>query len=319
MEVLALDVTDPAQVARAAEQAPDVSVLINNAGVSTYQSLTTGEMDKIRLEMDTHFYGSLNMVRAFAPVLGANGGGAILSVLSVLSWLTFEGATVYGAAKAAEWSLTDGIRLELAPQGTLVTGLHVGAVDTDMMAGWDIPKNDPADVVRAGLDGLAADRQEVLADDAAVQAKGEPRHRSTLPLRAGRGADELNRIGASRSSATIPFGSPVWRSRWKYSKNTVPPGSAAACAREELAAVSRLLRCPAIAEVEQYGVEQVRADAAGLPARVKVAWRLLVGDQASVEIHVACSRRRSAAAATPEAVARLMRSAPSHARVRGPG
>ena len=76
-------------------------MLINNAGVSTYQSLTTGEMDKIRLEMDTHFYGTLSMVRAFAPVLGANGGGAILNVLSVLSWLTFEGAAVQAKASLA--------------------------------------------------------------------------------------------------------------------------------------------------------------------------------------------------------------------------
>lgn len=186
VDALALDITDPDQVAEVAERAPDVSLLINNAGVSTYQGLTTGDMDKIRLEMDTHFYGTLNMVRAFAPVLAANGGGAILDVLSVLSWLTFPGATAYGAAKAAAWSLTDGIRIELAPQETLVTGLHVGAVDTDMMAGYDGPKNDPAAVVRAGLDGLEAGRLEVLADAAAAQAKAslaaDPRERYAQAL-----------------------------------------------------------------------------------------------------------------------------------------
>jgi NAD(P)-dependent dehydrogenase (short-subunit alcohol dehydrogenase family) len=171
VEILELDITDPVQVARAAEQASDVSLLINNAGVTTYQGLTTGEMEKIRLEMDTHFFGTLNVVRAFAPVLATNGGGAILNVLSVASWLTFPGVTASGAAKAAEWSLTDGIRLELAAEGTLVHGLHVGAIDTDAIAGWDVPKNDPGAVARAGLEGLEAGRSEVLVDDAAVQAK----------------------------------------------------------------------------------------------------------------------------------------------------
>ena len=121
--------------------------------------------------MDTHYFGTLSMVRAFAPVLAGNGGGAILNVCSVLSWFSYDGSNAYAAAKAAEWSLTNGIRLELAGQGTLVTGLYVGSVDTDMMAGWDVDKNDPADVVRAALDGIEAGSLEVLADDATVQVK----------------------------------------------------------------------------------------------------------------------------------------------------
>ena len=190
VEVLALDVTDDASVQAAAGQAGDVDVLINNAGVSTYQPLITGDLDKIALELDTHFYGTLRVTRAFAPILAANGGGAILNILSVLSWLSFPGVGAYGAAKAAQWSLTDATRLELAEQGTLVCALHVGAVDTDMMAGWDVPKNTPADVVRAGLDALRAGKAEVLADDAARQAKAglatDPRDRyaalaATLP------------------------------------------------------------------------------------------------------------------------------------------
>lgn len=171
VEVIALDITDLEQVASAAAAAGDVDLLINNAGISTYQGLVTGDLDQIRLEMETHYFGTLSVVRAFAPVLAANGGGAILNVLSALSWFQFEGATAYGAAKAAAWSLTDGIRLELAGQGTQVTGLHAGAVDTDMMAGFDVPKSDPADVVRAALDGLESGSLEVLADDASAQAK----------------------------------------------------------------------------------------------------------------------------------------------------
>ncbi|MBB4639510.1 SDR family oxidoreductase [Longimicrobium terrae] len=171
VHVLQLDITDPASVAAAAAQAGDVDLVINNAGISLYQNLVTGDMDKIRLEMETHFFGTLGVVRAFAPVLKENGGGAILNVLSALSWFSYNGANAYCAAKSAEWSLTNGIRLELAGQGTLVTGLHLGSTDTDMMAGWDGPKNDPADVVRAALDGIEADLLEVLVDDTSRQLK----------------------------------------------------------------------------------------------------------------------------------------------------
>ena len=171
VEVLRLDITDPASVAAAAAVAGDVTLLINNAGVSTYQNLVTGDLEKIRLEMETHYFGTMTMVRAFAPTLARNGGGAILNVLSVLSWMSYDGANAYSAAKAAAWSLTNGIRLELAGQGTMVTGLHMGSTDTDMMAGWDIDKNDPADVVRAALDGLEAGEVEILADQDTVQVK----------------------------------------------------------------------------------------------------------------------------------------------------
>jgi len=171
VEVLQLDITDPASVAAAATIATDVTLLINNAGVSTGQDLVTGDLDKVRLEMDTNYYGTLSMVRAFAPALAAGGGGAILNVLSRLSWLSYVGANAYSASKAAAWSLTNGVRLELAEQGTLVTGLLLSSTDTDMMAGWDIPKNDPADVVRLALDGIEAGALEVLADADTVEAK----------------------------------------------------------------------------------------------------------------------------------------------------
>lgn len=171
VEVLRLDITDPASVAAAAGAASDVNLLINNAGIFTQQNLITGDPEKIRLEMDTNYFGTLNTVRAFAPVLAANGGGAILNVLSAMSWLAYDGANAYSAAKAAAWSLTNGIRLELAGQATMVTGLHLASTDTDMMAGWDVEKNDPADVVRAALDGIEAGKLEVLADDNSVQLK----------------------------------------------------------------------------------------------------------------------------------------------------
>ncbi|MEU1884776.1 SDR family oxidoreductase [Micromonospora sp. WMMD987] len=166
--VLALDITDPTSVAAAAAAAPDVNLLINNAGVTTATDLVGGDLAEVRRELDTHFWGTLSVIRAFAGQLG---DGAILNVLSALSWFAHPGSGAYSVAKAAEWSLTNSVRLELAAQRTLVTGLHMGAVDTDMMAGYDIPKLDPADLVRQALDAIEADRIEVLADGTAVAVK----------------------------------------------------------------------------------------------------------------------------------------------------
>jgi NAD(P)-dependent dehydrogenase (short-subunit alcohol dehydrogenase family) len=162
VEVLSLDITDPASVAAAAEAAADVNLLVNNAGVALRTDLVAGDLDVLHREMDTNFWGTLSVIRAFAPHLT---GGAILNVLSVLSWIGFPGAGGYAASKSAQWSLTNGVRLELAGQGIQVTGLHLGAADTDMTAGFDVPKADPAVIVRAGLDGLEAGDWEVLADE----------------------------------------------------------------------------------------------------------------------------------------------------------
>ncbi|PZF56665.1 short-chain dehydrogenase [Curtobacterium sp. MCBD17_034] len=169
---LHLDITDHDSVVAAAAAAQDVTLLVDNAGISTGASLVTGDLAEIRREMDTHFWGTLDVVRAFAPVLAANGGGAIVNVLSALSWFAFGPASgAYGAAKAAEWNMTNGIRLELAEQGTLVQGVHLGAADTDIMAGYDGPMIDPRDVPRASLDGLVAGSIEVVVDDWSAMVK----------------------------------------------------------------------------------------------------------------------------------------------------
>ncbi|SHG00130.1 Short-chain dehydrogenase [Jatrophihabitans endophyticus] len=162
---LTLDLLDPRSIEDVAAAAPDVDLLVNNAGISAYQNLVRGELSEIRREMDTHFFGTLGVTRAFADVLARNGGGAVVNLLSALSWFSWDGATSYAAAKAAEWSLTNATRVELAAQGTQVVGVHLGAADTDMMAGYDGPLLDPADVVRIALDGLAAGEVEVLVDD----------------------------------------------------------------------------------------------------------------------------------------------------------
>lgn len=162
---LALDITDPASVAAAARAASGVAILVNNAGSQTRSSLLTGDLAAIRLEMDTHFFGTLAVTRAFAPQLAARGSSAVLNILSGLSWVSFPGVGAYCAAKAAEWSLTNALRLELAGQGTRVTALHVGYMDTDMTRQLDVPKSDPAAVAKLAIDGIAAGDAEIIADE----------------------------------------------------------------------------------------------------------------------------------------------------------
>jgi NAD(P)-dependent dehydrogenase (short-subunit alcohol dehydrogenase family) len=163
---VALDITDPQQVARAAEQCADVSLLVNNAGVmkaSTF--ISAPDLDAARQEMDTNYFGTLSMCRAFAPVLAANGGGAVVNMLSVVSFFTNPLNASYGASKAAGLSLTNGIRIELAHQGTLVVAVHAGFIDTDMAAGLDVPKISPESVAEQVCDAVEDGRIEVLADE----------------------------------------------------------------------------------------------------------------------------------------------------------
>jgi NAD(P)-dependent dehydrogenase (short-subunit alcohol dehydrogenase family) len=152
--------------------------VVNNAGTNTWQDLVTGDLDTIRLEVETHLFGTLNVTRAFAPVLATNGGGAIVNVLSAMSWFAHPGADAYHVAKAAEWALTNSVRLELAAQGTQVTGVHLGLADTDMSAAIPGDRLDPAEVARLTLDGVEAEAWEVLLDDWSRHIKaslaGEP-------------------------------------------------------------------------------------------------------------------------------------------------
>ncbi len=167
-----LDITDPESIRRAAEVANDVTVLVNNAGISTRANLLTGPMEDIRAEMESHYFGTLNVIREFAPVIERNGGGSILNVLSVLSWKHPAGSGAYAAAKAAAWALTDAIREELGPRGVTVAALHVGYMDTDMVS--YIPadqKTDPAVVARMAVDGVLGGATEILVDDTARRAK----------------------------------------------------------------------------------------------------------------------------------------------------
>ncbi|MFJ9690900.1 SDR family oxidoreductase [Kitasatospora sp. NPDC101183] len=166
---LPLDVTDAEAVTAVAERAGDVSVVLNNAGVLYPSPLIEADMADVVATFDTNVFGALRVARAFAPVLAANGGGALVDVHSLLSWAS--GAGAYGASKAALWSVTNSLRLELAPQGTQVVGVHLGFADTEMVAAIPVAKLSPAEVAEAVLDGLEAGEDEVLVDEATRRVK----------------------------------------------------------------------------------------------------------------------------------------------------
>lgn len=167
---LALDVTDPASIAAAVAAAPDVTVLINNAGASpSSPSILSHSDEEIRANVETNFLGPLFLARAFAPILSAQPQSALIDIHSALSWYAVAG--IYSATKAALWSATNSLRLELAPAGVHVVGVHVGYVDTAMAANVTDPKLDPAVLVTTVLDATEAGEYEVLADDTSVQVK----------------------------------------------------------------------------------------------------------------------------------------------------
>ena len=183
-----LDVTNPASVAALARDLGDVSILVNNAGIATGSPVVgDGSIDKLRAEFETNVVGPMALSNAFAPILKQNGGGAIINILSALSWISLPSTGTYSTSKAAAWAVTNGLRGELAAQNTRVVGAHMGYMDTDMTAGIDAPKAKPEDVARIIFEGLEAGEDEVLADDIARQVR--------MGLRAERGAY----LGAPRS------------------------------------------------------------------------------------------------------------------------
>jgi len=172
VQPIRLDITRREDVAAAVKAAPDVTLLINNAAVLQAQPfLAAGAEGAARAALETNFFGTLAMARAFAPVLAANGGGALVNMLSVLSWLNLPVAGSYGASKAAAWALTNGLRNELRAQGTLVVGVHAAFIDTDMAKAVQAPKSRPEAVARQVLAALEQGLEEVLADDVTRNVK----------------------------------------------------------------------------------------------------------------------------------------------------
>jgi NAD(P)-dependent dehydrogenase (short-subunit alcohol dehydrogenase family) len=161
---LRLDITDPASIAAAVEAVQDVSILVNNAGVATGATLIAGDLGHIRHEFETNFFGTLLVTRAFAPLLAEHSESYVLNVLSAFSWFNVPAVGGYSASKAAQWSLTDGLRQDLAGQGIRVGGLYVGLMDTDLTATIDAPKEDPARVAQLAVDGIETGAFEILAD-----------------------------------------------------------------------------------------------------------------------------------------------------------
>ncbi|OBG32932.1 MULTISPECIES: SDR family oxidoreductase [Mycolicibacter] len=166
---LALEVGSPESVAALAETAGDAELVFNNAGVLLPDPLLTGSFERITETFDVNVFGPLRLARAFAPILAANGGGALVNMHSVLSWMAGYGA--YGASKAAAWSVTNSLRIELAAQHTQVVGIHAGLIDTDMVSALDAPKVTPGEVARRILDGVESGAVEVLADDISGSVK----------------------------------------------------------------------------------------------------------------------------------------------------
>lgn len=179
---VALDITDPGAVSAVASMAGDATVVINNAGAMLESPfLSAADLRAARTEMETNYFGTLMMARAFAPVLASNGGGALVNVLSVASFYSLPFNASYCASKAAEWSLTNALRLEMHSAGTLVVGVHPGFIDTDMTATVTDAKIEPSEVAAQTLAAMEAGQAEVLTDDSTREAKLTiPTHLHTL-------------------------------------------------------------------------------------------------------------------------------------------
>jgi NAD(P)-dependent dehydrogenase (short-subunit alcohol dehydrogenase family) len=167
-----LDVTNPDDIASAARTCRDVTIVVNNAGIGRgSSSLASGAVDAARAELETNFFGSMQVAQAFAPVLRDNGGGALVNVLSVLSFISVPQAATYSASKAAAWSLTNALRMELRRQGTLVVAVHAGFIDTDMAAAVSSEKVSPESVAQQIVAAVGQDAEEVLADPTSQMVK----------------------------------------------------------------------------------------------------------------------------------------------------
>jgi NAD(P)-dependent dehydrogenase (short-subunit alcohol dehydrogenase family) len=172
VEGIQLDVTKPAEIEAAARALGDVTLLVNNAGVLRGSGFLGDDgLLAVRAEFDANFFGPLLMSRAFAPILAKNGGGAIVNVLSALSWASMPNASTYCASKSAAWSLSNRLRNELRGQGTQVLALHVGFMDTDMIRHIKAPKSKPEDIAAQTLTALEAGMSEVLADEVSRRIK----------------------------------------------------------------------------------------------------------------------------------------------------
>jgi short-subunit dehydrogenase len=166
-----LDVTDAARVAAVAAELTDVDLVVNNAGTGLPGLPLAASLDDARAELELNYLALVSMTEAFAPVLAANGGGAFVNMLSIVSFVGFPNLSTYSASKVAAWSYSNSARVQLKTQGTELVGVHVGFVDTDLIASFDVPKLAPREVAVAAFDGLEAGAPEVLVDERTREVK----------------------------------------------------------------------------------------------------------------------------------------------------
>ena len=165
VEAVQLDVTDSEQIAHAAAQAKDVQILINNAGIAGFSGfLFNHDPEGARREMETNYYGPLNVTRAFVDAIIGNGNGAVATISSVGGLINFPPAATYSASKAAAHSLTQGMRAELSSQGVGVFGVYPGPIDTDMAASLEFDKESPANVAKRIFDAMEEGIEDITTD-----------------------------------------------------------------------------------------------------------------------------------------------------------
>jgi NAD(P)-dependent dehydrogenase (short-subunit alcohol dehydrogenase family) len=160
-----LDVTDPARIQAVAAELTDVDLIVNNAGTGRPALPLSARLEDARFELEANYLSIVSMTEAFAPVVAANGGGAFVNMLSIFSWVGAPVLATYSASKAAAWSYSNSARIELKPQGIEVVGVHVGFVDTDLIASLDVDKVQPQLVATSAFDTLEASEPEALVDD----------------------------------------------------------------------------------------------------------------------------------------------------------
>ena len=177
---IAIDITNREGVQSLPGKAPDVNLLINNAGVLDFGNILEVPLEAVARNLETNFYGTLIMARAFAPLIEKNAGGAIVNILTLVALASMPGLAAYNASKAAAWSMTQSLRASTTGRGVAVHGVFPGAVDTDMLAGVDMPKTAPADIAAAVIAGIAAGQEDIFPDamSAGLYAAWKTDHKS---------------------------------------------------------------------------------------------------------------------------------------------
>src|SRR5271168_947158 len=171
-----LDVSSTSDINAAVRQCSDVTLLVNNAGAMLNTPILSPDaVDAMRKEMEVNVFGMASMIQGFAPILAKNGGGAVLNMLSVVSWFTPPLNATYAASKHAALAVSDAARIELKAQGTQVLGVYAGFIDTDMAKSVSGSKTSPYQVALRALEGVEVGTNHVLADDRAEQIYGAVR------------------------------------------------------------------------------------------------------------------------------------------------